>query len=870
MDKYLTEGKDTFRQSPGDAWDTYFAQGGDDSVSLYQGTVVGGKGNDTITRLPASEWWRAVQVAYWDAPDRVTVDLAAGWALDGWGTRDTLVGVSDVSMSWSGGSVTGSAGANVVYLGGGGAQDIDGAGGEDTIWLPQFGDAPNYGQFVITVAIDGLSATITAPEQPQFSAVVRNVERIGLAGRWDEVAQLSSFIKPDDIAQQGLVAGDALRWNAGAALGTGVALTFSFVTEAPAGSANAAGFHAFNAAERQAVRDILGGLAAATGLAFTEVADGAADHGQLRFGASAQSATKGTATPPGVGGDRAGDVWLDVDTLAALAPGAEGYAALLHEIGHALGLRHPRNAEAGDAWAAQVRADIDGTALSVMSLTASPDGLFPSTFSAYDIAALRHLYGAGAVNTGDDHYRLDAARFQAQTGLVDDGGRDTLDASAASAGVLLDLTPGHWSSVGVTAAGLAATGNLSVGLDTWIEAAVGSHFDDVIVGNALDNELAGLQGNDWIDGGAGTDTAAYAGRRGDYLVSTGYGKVFIGARDGVSGFQTLLGVEQVRFADGLVALGRSALGADASATLDQDTTLAGTLPDPSDQARAGVTYTLKDGPAHGTVKLGTDGHYTYVPAAGYANADRFSYTLADAAGGTNTYNVYLTVQRAGGGAVATGTEGDDALAGLAGDDSINAGRGADRIAASDGYDHLDGGDGVDTVVYGGARAGYTIGRDGDRWTVYKPGNGADTLTGVERLTFGDTAVALDIDGVAGQAYRLYQAAFDRKPDLPGLGFWMTNMERGMSLDRVAYAFVQSAEFGALYGANVDNATLVTNLYQNVLHRAPEAAGLAFWKGLLDAGTISRAAALVGFSESAENQAALIGVVSQGMEYVPYA
>jgi hypothetical protein len=34
------------------------------------------------------------------------------------------------------------------------------------------------------------------------------------------------------------------------------------------------------------------------------------------------------------------------------------------------------------------------------------------------------------------------------------------------------------------------------------------------------------------------------------------------------------------------------------------------------------------------------------------------------------------------------------------------------------------------------------------------------------------AVALDVDGAAGQAYRLYQAAFDRAPDKNGLGYWI--------------------------------------------------------------------------------------------------
>jgi serralysin len=52
----------------------------------------------------------------------------------------------------------------------------------------------------------------------------------------------------------------------------------------------------------------------------------------------------------------------------------------------------------------------------------------------------------------------------------------------------------------------------------------------------------------------------------------------------------------------------------------------------------------------------------------------------------------------------------------------------------------------------------------------------------------------------------------------------------------------------------------------VLHRAPDAGGLAYHTGNLDSGGNSRAQVLVGFSESPENQAALIGVIQGGMAY----
>ncbi len=57
---------------------------------------------------------------------------------------------------------------------------------------------------------------------------------------------------------------------------------------------------------------------------------------------------------------------------------------------------------------------------------------------------------------------------------------------------------------------------------------------------------------------------------------------------------------------------------------------------------------------------------------------------------------------------------------------------------------------------------------------------------------------------------------------------------------------------------------VEQLYQNILHRSGEAAGAAYWDGLLDSHTLTREQVLLGFSESQENQAALVGVLAHGI------
>jgi hypothetical protein len=177
--------------------------------------------------------------------------------------------------------------------------------------------------------------------------------------------------------------------------------------------------------------------------------------------------------------------------------------------------------------------------------------------------------------------------------------------------------------------------------------------------------------------------------------------------------------------------------------------------------------------------------------------------------------------------------------------------------------------GLDQIALASAHTGWSVDIEGSTATLTGPG-GTNVLTGVERVRFNDGyAVALDVDGDAGQAYRLYQAAFDRAPDLPGLGFQMNDLDMGYSLVHVAQNFIDSPEFQATYGPGLSNTEFITLLYRNVLNREPEAAGLQYHLDEFAHGD-TRAAMLTHFSESPENQANVIGAIQDGMLYVPYA
>jgi hypothetical protein len=179
-----------------------------------------------------------------------------------------------------------------------------------------------------------------------------------------------------------------------------------------------------------------------------------------------------------------------------------------------------------------------------------------------------------------------------------------------------------------------------------------------------------------------------------------------------------------------------------------------------------------------------------------------------------------------------------------------------------------GSEGLDEVKYAKASTEFTLRKSAGGFLATDGHGISDALVNVERVVFSDRTIGLDVDGNAGQAYRLYQAAFDRQPDLPGLGFWIASLDSGVALRDVASSFLGSPEYARLYGTGQTNQQFVTELYHNILHRDPKQAGLDFWVNALDNGAM-RAQLLVDFSESPENMAQVIGTIEQGIAFIPF-
>jgi serralysin len=324
-------------------------------------------------------------------------------------------------------------------------------------------------------------------------------------------------------------------------------LTYSFAhphsvfdSEYAAGSEPAYDLRAFTSEQKAAVRDALARWAGVASIRFVEVADSGDEVGDIRFGRSQLPDTAWAYFPSGT--PSGGDIWLgQVMDGAAWTPGSYQYATLLHEIGHALGLKHPHDPGGSGVILAASRDWLGASVESYRSYIGDSGGaysnaFFPTTPMGLDVAAIQHLYGAGtATRAGDTTYRWASGErlFEA---LWDAGGRDMIDWSNQSTAARISLAAGTWSALGPAytwrdgSAG-SHTGTLYIAEGVEIENARGGRGDDQLVGNQLRNLLRGGDGRDRQIGGDGDDTL-YGESGGDWLWGGGGSDRLDGGRDG--------------------------------------------------------------------------------------------------------------------------------------------------------------------------------------------------------------------------------------------------------------------------------------------------------------------------------------------------
>ena len=137
---------------------------------------------------------------------------------------------------------------------------------------------------------------------------------------------------------------------------------------------------------------------------------------------------------------------------------------------------------------------------------------------------------------------------------------------------------------------------------------------------------------------------------------------------------------------------------------------------------------------------------------------------------------------------------------------------------------------------------------------------AGALTGVSPAGAAPTSAEVAAEAKAalncapidqGSIIRLYKAYFLRDPDAGGIAYWSFVLRSGQSdLAGIAQYFSTSAEFQARY-SNLTDSQFVSLVYNNVMSRPPDQAGLDYWTQLLASKRLTRGLVMLSFSESPE-------------------
>ncbi|MBK1840752.1 M10 family metallopeptidase [Azospirillum sp. YIM B02556] len=374
------------------------------------------------------------------------------------------------------------------------------------------------------------------------------------------------------VTVSALLAPGTPRWGGG--VGSGATVSYSFMERAPsyASGTDSTGFAPLSGTQRDAVRQAFAAWSAVANIFFVETSDGAnsGQGGSIRLGTNRQGSSAAYAYyPTGSLYDGGGDVYLSntAATNASPTPSSYGYLTILHEIGHAIGLKHPGNynATGGGGEPPYLSTAEDNYRYTIMSYNRHPslglNGLATGP-ALYDIAAAQYLYGANTnTRIGDDRYVFAGNGVAVTQAIWDAGGTDGIDASGQVSAVTIDLTPGAFSSIGPNGSGGLAVGNVAIAAGVTIENAAGGSGSDILIGNGANNLLAGGAGDDTLTGGAGDDTlqgggdidtAVYNGSRSSYTVTvTADGATISGVGEGTD---TLTDVEYALFADTRISL----------------------------------------------------------------------------------------------------------------------------------------------------------------------------------------------------------------------------------------------------------------------------------------------------------------------------
>jgi Ca2+-binding RTX toxin-like protein len=543
---------------------------------------------------------------------------------------------------------------------------------------------------------------------------------------------------------------------------TSISYSFPSVDTIYAGYSHIGQFQAAGHKFQTAIRDITKDISSFCGLTFTENGASAvniryglaksiqytADMAERNVGFLTLDPSRGTAEGniPGYPGDPSyaqGDIWLNIlneNFQNNFDLGTYQYSSILmHETGHALGLKHGHDPLTGipDGNEAVLPDGHNSKEYSVMtysqysgqsSLLPSAD-FQPTTYMQDDIAALQYLYGAkfedvdtiykwdpntGVLITYTGAEKVENKKSTPTTDLNkifctiwDGGGNDTYEFSSYVNSLKIDLTPGGWSTTSPNQLANLETrvefgihfseGNIAnaqlynYDARSLIENVIGGAGGDNISGNDANNHLEGREGNDTMLGSVGNDTL-----------------------DGGLGVDLLKG------------------GGDSDLYIIDDSSdlIVELLNQGTDTVLSGVSYTLVDNVEN--LILSPDGGFAWLdlPIDGIGNS------LDNKIDGNNSDNTI------------SGLAGVDTLNGHLGSDKLYGGIGDDVLIVQDGRDTLEGGSGNDKYRVDRVDFDLWFSNNVPTYTIFDESGAADWLS-IYDISKGN------FDGLADLNFRLF-------------------------------------------------------------------------------------------------------------------
>ena len=277
----------------------------------------------------------------------------------------------------------------------------------------------------------------------------------------------------------------------------------------------------FSTAQAEAISTALIKWSNVTNINVSEVKETDNSFGTIRFGLSdnvdalVSNSSAFAFFPSDV--ESGGDIWLNANTKdildgkfidtfseSSFQEGSFSYSILVHEIGHALGLKHPFETSSRNFDTLNNDDNvINNTIMSyAVSLNSDIVGLtaYPTTPMIEDIKAIQYLYGTNNFfNSGDTSYFFDDSKTYFQT-IWDSGGTDKIIYSGNQP-LELYLNSESGSFIGKRVKGYSENGtylqeikNIYIADFVSIENASGGSGNDLIEGNSTSNFLAGGKG----------------------------------------------------------------------------------------------------------------------------------------------------------------------------------------------------------------------------------------------------------------------------------------------------------------------------------------------------------------------------------------